>query len=723
MVKIAFVFTTCVIVLALVLLVRNFIKIRKLQDRQDANGVPREGKIEMYELAGEIRSGVHTFMKTEYRTIVIVVGIVAVLLTLFVESLTAFPFLLGAGMGTLSCLVGMEAAVYANVRAAAKADKTRSLVWTMKVAMLGGSTSGLAAHGFGLLGFEIVLFILTFGNVSATGTGLFSNVMVDVPTNWLMACSVGYSMIAIFNRVAGGNFTKAADISADILAKIDLEGMEEDDSRNPCVLADLAGDDVNDISGNTSDLSESFVATLVSCVVSASRYLGSSPSLRDAGVAFALLVAASGLLGSTIGIGAFSFQKMRTTRGSYDLTKAAKLAIRPERRLDAITNFAAGFTILASLVCSWILFGNQELPKAFAMQWFSPCFAAGCGIASGIAIGKITEYYTSTEHTPVQEVAKSSIMGAAHNIIMGWALGSKSCFLPITVIVVSLLASYGACGFFGIAAAALGMLSFVAATVSIDAFGPIADNAGGIAEACHLDPEVREITDKLDATGNTTAAIGKGFAIGSAAFATISLVFSYFGAYTDGSPVLSVRLITGILFGVGLVKYFGGLLGENTNRSALAMAEEARKQLQKFPGILDGTEKPRYDDLIELATRVALKKMLLPSILAIVVPLLGFVVGPEFVGGILLGATAIAVGEALQSSNAGGAWDNAKKYIEQGRLEGHPKHSEAHKNAVVGDTNGDDEKDVKAPAYDILIKLMVTTANILVPLFAAYSLF
>ena len=373
------------------------------------------------------------------------------------------------------------------------------------------------------------------------------------------------------------------------------------------------------------------------------------------------------------------------------------------------------------------MFANANLYPDFKAGWLSPWIAVLLGILSGVAIGKITEVYTSTDYGFVRKLAETAKEGPAFLVTLGDSLGFRSCLVPIITISASILISYKTCGYYGIAIAALGMLSFVGATVSIDAFGPISDNAGGIAEGCHLDERVREVTDELDATGNTTAAIGKGFAIGSAAYATVSLILAYAGNFAvDGKITLNLanpETITGLIFGGGLVAYFMYLLGENTIDAACKMADAGDKQLNDKPGILNGTEKPDYNAIIEMATRLSLKKMLVPSVLAILVPVPCLLLGYEFVGGMLVGATCVAIPMAIFMGNSGGAFDNAKKYIEEGMLEGCKKGSDAHKTAVIGDTVGDTRKDVIGVALDIFIKMMSTVANTLAPISSALRLF
>ena len=390
------------------------------------------------------------------------------------------------------------------------------------------------------------------------------------------------------------------------------------------------------------------------------------------------------------------------------------------------TYISAGFTILVGLFASRIMFGGIEVYDNFLLGWISPWIASVMGIASGVAIGKITEYYTGTDFNPVKKLAQMATEGEAFVVTKGDAIGSRSCLLPIGTICLALILSGILCGIYGIAVAALGMLSFVGTTVSIDAFGPIADNAGGIAESCHLSADVRKITDKLDAVGNTTAAIGKGFAIGSAAFATVSLIFAYVGSYSSGLPDLNIAsyiVVAGAILGGAIIEYFSALLTDQTIESAHLMAEEGDRQLS-IPVVLEGTVRPDYNRCIDMAARQALRKMLAPSLLMLFIPAIGGILfGAEFVGGILIGATIVAIPRAVFMGNSGGAFDNAKKFVESGLLKGHNKGSPAHKATVVGDTVGDTRKDVVGVALDIAIKLMSTVANTLAPLFASFHLF
>ena len=678
-----------------------------------------EGTPEMVEMAGIIRSGANTFMKTEYRTIAIVVAVLAIVFSLFVERTSGITFLMGSLMSSIVCVLGMRSATYANVRTANKARESMSIGETVKVALCGGSISGLSVQAFGLLG--LVLVLLIFGNVKpdAVGGGILTTLQGINPTIMHVSTySLGCSLVAMFNRVAGGNYTKAADISADILAKV-RNDLPEDDSRVPNVIADFIGDNVNDIAGNCSDLLESFVATvaaaLMIAVVLFNQHAGAlDDSLFQALTIYPVALAGLGLLGCLLGL-------------VYAAVK--KMGDNPSRELNLATWISAGLTLVLGLFGAMIVFRGVDGAVlkdtlGWVAGWISPWICAVLGIASGVAIGSITEYYTSTEYKPTRTLAEMAPEGEAFVVTKGDAVGSRSVLLPVLVIGLALFVSGKIAGIYGVALAALGMLAFVGATVSIDAFGPIADNAGGLAESCHLPHDVRTITDKLDAVGNTTAAVGKGFAIGSAAFATVSLIVSYVGSYSSGAPDLNIAsfvVVAGAIIGGALVEYFAAMLTDNTIDSAKLMADEGDKQLT--PEVLAGKKTPDYNRMIQLAAKEALRKMLVPSVLAMVIPVIGgFVFGVEFVGGILIGATIVAIPRAIFMGNSGGAFDNAKKYIESGALKGHGKGSAAHKAAVTGDTVGDTRKDVVGVALDIFIKTMSTVANTLVSLFRNITL-
>ena len=692
-------------IVACALAFRNFFDIKRTLKVRDDN------MRRMKKLSDHIRNGAKTFMITEYNTIVKVVILVAILFSLFIESSSGITFLLGACMSSAACIIGMAGATYANYRVVRRAYRCKTVGRTVRTALKGGSISGLSVEAFGLLGLTIILVVSGGIDLNATSHGLIMHLPCNPITMRLTTYSLGCSVVAMFNRVAGGNFTKAADISADIVGKVILN-LPEDDCRMPNTIADFIGDNVNDIAGNCSDLLESFVATLVACMLIAGTVFKTSgiqdSTLYAATLMFPLALAGIGLVACIIGL-------------TYSLHHKNK--DNPSHELNMATYISATITVIGSAVAASLIFRGLNLYESFRFGWGSPWIAAIFGIVSGVLIGKITEYYTGTEYKPVKELAKISTEGEAFVVTKGDAIGSRSVLLPTIVIGLSLLISWKICGIYGVAVAALGMLSFVATTVSIDAFGPIADNAGGIAEGCHLGQEVRDITDNLDAVGNTTAAIGKGFAIGSAAYATVSLIFAYVGSYSAGDPdlnIASIPVILGALVGGALVEYFSAMLTNNTIDSAKLLADEGAKMIT--PEVIDGTTElidEDYDKIISTATKEALKKMTTPSLLALLIPVFGgLIFGVELVGGMLVGATIVAIPRAIFMGNSGGAWDNAKKYVEAGKLEGHGKGSPAHKATVVGDTVGDTRKDVVGVALDIFIKTMSTVANTLAPVFA-----
>ena len=697
--------------LAVLFVIYNYFKIKRMD----------EGTDRMVKMSGIIREGANVFILKEFKTIGIVVAVLALLFSLFIESFSGLTYLLGAAMSSVVCIVGMKSATYANVRTANKARTSLSIGETVKVALSGGSISGLAVQACGLLGIVLIVLLSGVGTSdqvisTLTGIKLFNGcgivkidaLLTNTSVMRITTYALGCSTVAMFNRVAGGNYTKAADISADILGKI-RNDLPEDDSRVPNVIADFIGDNVNDIAGNCSDLLESFVATIAASIVIAISLLESglinSKALFDCAYLFPLVMAGGGLLGCVLGILIVTIRKMGDN---------------PSKELNLATYISAGITLVICGVLSFVAFKDADFAAlGWKIGWASPFVSACLGIVSGVAIGLITEYYTSADYAPTRTIAEYATEGEAFVVTKGDAVGSKSCLFPILIIGVSLIVSGLLCGTYGIAIAALGMLSFVGTTVSIDAFGPIADNAGGLAESCHLDPDVREITDKLDSVGNTTAAIGKGFAIGSAAFATVSLICAFVGHFAEAPKISDFLLIAGAIIGGGLIEFFCALLTDNTIKSAKELADVGDRQLSQ-PGVLTGEVEPDYNELVRLATSSALKRMLVPSIIALAVPLVaGAIFGPELVLGILLGSTIVAIPRAIFMGNSGGAFDNAKKYIESGAIEGHGKGTAAHKAAVTGDTIGDTRKDVVGVALDIFIKMMSTVATTLFVLISA----
>ena len=717
--------------IALLFVVYNYIVIKRMP----------EGTDRMVKMAAIIREGSNVFIKKEFTTIAIVIISLAVLFTLFIEKFSGITYILGATMSSIVCILGMKSATYANVRTANKAKESLNVGETVKVALKGGSISGLSVQLFGLLGIVLIILISGVGPQQDTIIGSLLNLdtikgfegnglipikalLTNASVMRITTYSLGCSTVAMFNRVAGGNYTKAADISADILGKI-RNDLPEDDSRVPNVIADFIGDNVNDIAGNCSDLLESFVATISASIVLAVAFLGNlgianiTKELFTATYMYPLVVAGGGLLSCVVGIFIVSIRKMGDN---------------PSKELNLATYISAGLTLVVVGVLSYVAFGGAgdalKDVLGFKAGWVTPWICCALGLVSGVAIGMITEYYTSADFKPTRTVAEYAVEGEAFVVTKGDAVGSKSVMLPVAIIGVALVIAGSIGGTYGIAIAALGMLSFVGTTVTIDAFGPIADNAGGLAESCHLDPEVRKITDKLDSVGNTTAAIGKGFAIGSAAFATVSLICAYVSnlkGMTDFNPaniqIDSVKIIAGCIIGGALIEFFIALLTDNTIASAKELADVGDRQLSD-PDILEGKKDPDYNELVALATKTALKRMLLPSVIALAIPFVcGAFFGPEFVIGILLGATIVAIPRAIFMGNSGGSFDNAKKYIESGAIEGHGKGSAAHKAAVTGDTIGDTRKDVVGVALDIFIKMMSTVATTLfVVITALYSL-
>ena len=705
-------------IIAMLYVMYNYIKIKRMP----------EGTERMVKMSAIIREGSNVFLKKEFTTIAIVVFIIALLLSLFIEKFSGLTFIFGAIMSSTVCILGMKSATFANVRTANKAKESLNIGETVKVALCGGSISGLSVQALGLLGLLIIVLISGVGPQTLenlTGLGLseyngcgiiwIDSLLTNTSVMRITSYSLGCSTVAMFNRVAGGNFTKAADISADILGKI-RNDLPEDDSRVPNVIADFIGDNVNDIAGNCSDLLESFVATLSASIIVAVGLLsttGITASFFTSSYVFPLVVAGGGLLGCLIGMIFAAVKKMGSD---------------PSKELNLATYISAGISVLACGVAAFFAFKGEsaELLKelGFKIGWASPWICAILGIISGVLIGTITEYYTSDKFKPTRQIAEYATEGEAFVITKGDAVGSRSCLYPILIIAISLLISGLLCGIYGIAIASLGMLSFVGTTVSIDAFGPIADNAGGLAESCHLDPKVRVITDKLDSVGNTTAAIGKGFAIGSAAFATVSLIVAFLGNYKEPlvfEGITLIVLVAGLIIGGALIEFFSAILTDNTIRSAKELALVGDRQLSD-PAILSGEKDPDYNELVRLATKSALRRMLFPSIIALLVPLVGGAFfGTTFVLGILLGATIVAIPRAIFMGNSGGAFDNAKKYIESGQLLGHGKGSAAHKAAVTGDTVGDTRKDVVGVALDIFIKMMSTVATTLFLLIATLS--
>ena len=635
------------------------------------------GNSRMQEIAASIAEGADAFLRSEYKILAIFIIILFVLIAIFIGIGTAVCFVLGALCSILAGFFGMKVATKANVRTA-NAAMEHGMNRALSIAFSGGSVMGMCVVGLGLLGCSLIYIV----------TGNY---------NILFGFSLGASSIALFARVGGGIYTKAADVGADLVGKVEA-GIPEDDPRNPAVIADNVGDNVGDVAGMGADLFESYVGALVSALTLGVSVVG---LFEGAGAIFPLTMAAVGIFASIV---ATFF--VRGKDGS-----------NPHKALKMGSYISALIVAVVSIPLSQLFFGR--------LFYSAPIIA---GIVVGLVIGFMTEVYTSEDYRSVKRIASQSETGSATTIISGVAVGMKSTWVPIVLICIGIYISYTVTGgLYGIALAAVGMLSTTGITVAVDAYGPIADNSGGIAEMSGLDPHVREITDKLDAVGNTTAAMGKGFAIGSAAFATVSLIVAYVSTYSDAvSPDLNFAkfvVVAGGIIGGALVEYFSALLTDNTIESARIMADVGDAELSK-PGVLEGTVKPDYDKCIQLAAKQALKKMLLPSVLALLIPIIGgFIFGVEFVGGLLVGATIVAIPRAIFMGNSGGAFDNAKKYIESGALEGNGKGTAAHKASVTGDTVGDTRKDVVGVALDIFIKTMSTVANTLAVVIKQISLF
>jgi len=704
-------------VLALAYVSLNFFTVRRLD----------EGTRVMKEIAGRIRTGAITFLNYEFRVITLIVLAVAVFMGVLVGWYVAAAFLIGATMSSLAAVVGMRIATYANVRVANTARTTKKLGRTLKVAFQGGSVMGLCVGGFALLGLVIVyvVFGLLLKQLSIENVYLVRNwlgIEFSPFTMTISGYALGCSIIAMFFRVGGGIYTKAADMGADLVGKVEA-GIPEDDPRNPATIADNVGDNVGDVAGLGSDLLESFVGAISSAVI-LSFHLFLSSEARNAGMTTSMLqkmfmypvvLAGVGVLACVIGI-------------AYILLK--DLSEDPHRELNMSTWVSAGLTVILSGVSCWLMFTGQDLTGLdFRLGFLSPWVSAVLGIVAGVIIGLIAEYYTSYDYAPTRSIASASTEGAALTITQGMAVGMRSTMAPVLVLGATVIAAYGAAGMYGIAMAAVGMLAFVSTTVSVDTYGPISDNAGGIAEMSKLDHDVRAITDKLDSVGNTTAAIGKGFAIGSAALAATSLMIAYIFSFSppDVNPILDVinpMTLAGVMVGTALPYLFSGMLIESVTKAARKMVDEVRRQFKEKPGILDGSEEPDVTSCIGIASEGALQEMKLPSYMAVIFPIVGgFVFGADFVGGVLIGAIMSAIMLALYCGNAGGAWDNGKKLIESGGIKGHSKGGPTHAAAVVGDTVGDPLKDTVGPSLDILIKIMSTISLVAVALFSRYNLF
>ncbi|MFA6374908.1 MAG: sodium-translocating pyrophosphatase [Bacilli bacterium] len=648
------------------------------------------------EISSYIKEGTFAFLKKEYTIILFFIIGIAILLTAlgFIPALknaegigykAAICFLVGAGFSGLTGFLGMLSGIKSNGLTAEAAD-TGGMGKSLKAAFTGGAVVGLSVVGFGLLGLSglFYLFYKTSGSL-------------QVAAQVVVGYGLGASLVALFARVGGGIYTKAADVGADLVGKVE-SGIPEDDPRNPAVIADNVGDNVGDIAGMGSDLTESYAGSIISAIsIGVAGIVIGGELFTDLAAIFPLLIAGIGVLAAVISVIIIRLKEWKN----------------PQRTLRIATYIAALIVLAGSLVLSLVF-----------LKSVNPFFAVAAGIIVGIFIGQIAEFYTSDTSKSVKEIAHQSQTGHATNIIAGFGIGMKSTALTIIVLMLGVALAFIFNGMYGIGLAAVGMLSTVGITVSVDAYGPIADNAGGIAEMAHLDPHVREVTNKLDSVGNTTAAIGKGFCIGSATLTSLALFVAYAhaadleilvnGELTTVINIINPLTIIGLLLGAMLPYLFSSLTINSVGKAANKMIEEVRRQFSDDPGIMLGTSKPDYAKCVDISTSAALREMILPGLIAVLSPIaIGFLFGAEALGGLLVGSLASASMLAVFMANAGGAWDNAKKLIESGLYGG--KNSEAHKAAVTGDTVGDPFKDTAGPAMDILIKLMSIISLIIAP--------
>ncbi|HJJ55563.1 MAG TPA: sodium-translocating pyrophosphatase [Methanocorpusculum sp.] len=674
--KILYIAPICAAIIALIFALYSYNIVRK----------EGTGNSKMQKIADAIHLGAMVFLNRQYRAIGIFVASIATILAVlsFIPNSkfslwASLAFIIGAGLSALAGYIGMHSATKANVRTTNAAK--RGIVDAVKVSFASGSVMGMSVVGLGLLGLSLVFILLinTIGMESAIGN--------------IAAFGFGASSVALFARVGGGIFTKAADVGADLVGKVEV-GIPEDDPRNPAVIADNVGDNVGDVAGMGADLFESYVGSIIAAMALGLSAIGLQTG-NNSLIILPLLIAAFGIIAAVIGT-----LFVRTNKNE---TAAIHKAF------NTGTVVALILTIIATWFLTYYLVGGADGRGIW--------YASIAGLVAGFGIGLITQYYTSFDYKPTKLISESSQTGAATNIINGFAKGMESTVLPVIIIAIATWIAFKCGGIYGIGIAAVGMLSTLGLTLAVDAYGPVADNAGGIAEMSGQPHKVREITDTLDAVGNTTAAIGKGFAIGSAALTALALFSAYATAvHLETIDLKNTNVFIGILIGAMLPFLFSALTMTAVGQAAQKIVVEVRRQFKSIKGLMEGTADPDYKAAVSIATNAAITKMILPGIIAISSPIIvGILIGPEALGGLLVGSLVAGVLLALTMANAGGAWDNAKKYIEIGNFGG--KGSDAHKAAVVGDTVGDPFKDTSGPALNILIKLMSMIALVFVPLF------